>query len=836
MLELIFFPVRHHSPACAWHVARIIASRRPCAVLIEGPRDATPLIADLAGMQTCAPVAIYTTFIDKANALQRDKHDAANPARFAAYYPLADFSPELVAARAAVAAGIAVRFIDLTFPELILAEQHDPASPDAATKPNLRSLFDEYALRHSKLLQALCERTGARDIDDLWDHLFETDFTTVSDDEFIRRVETYCGLARADYTPDMLSVEGNTAREAAMASEIVAAQEEFAAQSAPILVVTGGFHTPGLRELLANSPKRKAPRKHGGDTQVFLLRYGFAQLDRLNGYASGMPSPEFYQRTWDSLAASTPEDTGANDRVAAQIIVELGRRARDKGYGISTADEIAALAQARALATYRGHSRLTREDMLDGIRPAFVKGAMDAEGALVMNLAREFLAGDRIGELPPGVAIAPLVADFRAQAVRHRLDLDTLNPREVSLDLMRDRSVSHRQLSRMFFRLAYLTVPFATHVAGPDYVNGRDLARVQEVWRYRWSPDTESALVTASVYGATLEEASAAKLQADRLAASQGARRADAAAGLLLHACRMGLHRFAPDLLAHTVGLIAEDSVFVSLVQTAEQLVLLHLSREPLEAHDLSGVLDAAVAAYRRACYLLPALAGVTEADAEGGVIDAMNALTQVALSLGQSGDATAAAEPLHQLRRTGLRALLDDVAANAAVSGAAAGGLFADGDVSSEELVRLVTGRMEFAIEALDGAATGGKPQPRSGPAFLRGLLRVNRSCVWQAPELLAELNRIVVGWPMDAFVRVLPDLRLAFADLTAREADMVARRVAALTGARVTPSLVIRDADERDLILGAQLDQRITELMAGDGLGDWLQSGATPSLREAP
>ena len=41
---VVFFPVRHHSPACARQVDRLIRAIRPDAVLIEGPRDATHLI------------------------------------------------------------------------------------------------------------------------------------------------------------------------------------------------------------------------------------------------------------------------------------------------------------------------------------------------------------------------------------------------------------------------------------------------------------------------------------------------------------------------------------------------------------------------------------------------------------------------------------------------------------------------------------------------------------------------------------------------------------------------------------------------------------------------
>src|SRR5262249_16889986 len=42
--ELSVFPVRHHSPACAFHLSRLIRERPPSLVLIEGPRCFDPLI------------------------------------------------------------------------------------------------------------------------------------------------------------------------------------------------------------------------------------------------------------------------------------------------------------------------------------------------------------------------------------------------------------------------------------------------------------------------------------------------------------------------------------------------------------------------------------------------------------------------------------------------------------------------------------------------------------------------------------------------------------------------------------------------------------------------
>ncbi len=859
--EIVFFPIRHHSPACAWRLARLIRERSPRAILIEGPRDATPLLPSLASEQTRAPVAIYTTFVDTTHLLHPFRPGPlgrANPARFAAYYPLADYSPELVAIRQGRATGASVRFIDLTFPEMVVNEHRhaesaarddgaplptDAASGDApsalaprtradddARGVRLRSLLDEQYLRQSAYLRALCERVGARDADDLWDHLYESDFQSVPTDEFIRRVETYCALSRADYTDETLAAEGHPAREAAMAQAIADAARDPANDDGVIFVVTGGFHTPALRERVealltddAPPPDSAAPLNNSrrgargakvvasgaaaepgadgapipGEARTLLMRYDFAQLDRLNGYASGMPSPGYYQRVWDDLTASDPQPPA---RVAAQVVVELGRQTRAHGPGLSPADEIAALDLTLRLAAFRGHPQPTREDMLDGVRSACVKGMADAEGALILGRVRTLLTGDRIGDLPPDVGVAPLVDDFRRTAAQLRIDLSTLQAREATLDLY--RSVSHRAISRFFYRLDYLGAGFARKRQGPDFVQGYELERIREVWEYRWGPGVEATLTEQSLYGATLEEACATLLQreqADVEDAGMG-RRSDVAATQLLRACRMGLQRYAPELLARTAALMAEDASLPSLVNTAEQLLLLRRSREPLEAHDLTGLDDVARAAYDRACYLLPTLGAVTDEDVDAA-LDGLNGLPQVALALGDD-------EPTHLLRREGMRALVESrEPGQPTIVGGAVGALYADGQLSEDGLVVLVAGRLDH-----------------NGPAFLRGLLRTNRACIWQSQALLATLNQTIGGWSDDAFLRLLPELRLAFADLTAREADQVARNVAALLGVSTAPSLTIADATPADLLVGARLDQRLRAALARDGLADFI------------
>lgn len=772
--RVLYFPVRHHSPACAWHVDRLIREVRPAAVLIEGPRDASPLIPLLVQEETRMPVAVYTTYVRRlADQL---------PVRSAAYYPLCDFSPELAAIKAGLAVGAAVRFIDLTFPEKVEAgvlDEKPAAAPPARRGP--QSLQEEGWLSHSRLLKAACARTGSRDPDDLWDHLYEVDYQSLSTADFIRNVLTYCALARHDYSPAELTAEGTLAREQAMAAAIA---EQT---SGRMLVVTGGFHTVALphTQPAMPGPLKIAPDDH----QLVLMRYSFEQLDRLNGYASGMPAPEFYQRMWE-------------EQSQAQILVEVARLCRKKNLGVSTADAIAAVAHAERLAVLRGHSRSSREDLLDGVRSVFIKGADDAEGVAVLAIARKHLAGDRVGNVPASAGQPPIVHDFRNTATQLKLKLDKLDDTEATLDLYRKRG--HRDISRLFHRLAFLEVPFATFVRGPDFVTGANLQRIQEVWKYHWSPQTESALIERSLYGSTIEEA-ASGLLLERFreaeVAGQG-RSAGAGTQLVIHACRMGLHKHTQDLLTRIGVLLADDGDFASLVLAMENLLVLQVSREPLEAHHLTGLPELATAAYRRACFVIPGLVSTPPED-EVRMLDALNALLQAVRTLGDAPE-------LLQLRSQALQALAGSAGGgSAALRGGAVGLLYADGQISESDIVRHLRGHLLSSRE--DGI---------DGPNFLRGLLKTARNVLWEVPECLACLQEVLRGWEENRFIKLLPLLRLALADLTPRETDQIAKRVATLLGAESLQAAYLPDVGAHEMLRAVEVNRLVRESLVADGL----------------
>jgi hypothetical protein len=770
---VVFLPIRHHSPACAHHVGQVVRQLRPASVLVEGPRDATPLIPLLLDPRTSCPVALYTVYVDRRG--------EGLPRRHGAYYPLSDFSPEMEALRAARMVGAEARFIDLTYPEMVQAEGEDRDTAELAEAP-ARSLQAEAYLRRSRFLHHACVRAGARDPDDLWDCLFEHDFRDKDPARFFREVLAWCALARRDHPEEQLVAEAHPAREAAMRHETEAALA--AAGGRPVVVVTGGFHTVALPTTTARRPP-PVTLSRPDDATVTLMRYGFVQLDRLNGYASGMPSPEFYQRLWEG------RDAGA-------LVIEVARALRERGPGPSTADAIAALAHVRGLAHFREHRLATREDVLDGIRSCFVKGADDVEGIAVLAQARKQLAGERIGQVPPDAGRPPLVLDFERQLAILRLSLEASREHETSLDLY--RSAAHRARSRLFHRLRLLGVPFARLLSGPDYVAGKDLERVRETWSYGWQPAVEAVLVEQSRYGATVEEAAASLVLERFAAAEQGDRRSDRAAQLLLEACRCGLHARAPDLLARTAALMSADPSFPSVARGVLELDLLRLSREPLEANHLVDLPEAVRRGWERAAALVSHLAATGDTD-ETDALDQLCAWSTLAPSLPDPDLAAAQ-------RRESLEVLLGAPAANPTLLGAAAGLLFDDGALAGAELGRRLAGLLH--------GATG---DPAAGARFLRGVLRAARAACWLEPSLLESVHATLRDLTDDTFVSSLPHLRLAFADLTPRECDRVAAAVAVLGGqARLDVRPV--SATEEDLLVALRADRLVRERLEADGL----------------
>jgi hypothetical protein len=96
---------------------------------------------------------------------------------------------------------------------------------------------------------------------------------------------------------------------------------------------------------------------------------------------------------------------------------------------------------------------------------------------------------------------------------------------------------------------------------------------------------------------------------------------------------------------------------------------------------------------------------------------------------------------------------------------------------------------------------------------------LRTARNVLWQVPEVIASIHELLRQWEEGHFVRQLPALRLAFADLTPRECDRVAKEVARHGGVEQLP-MIQSKFTSADMIHGAEINRRLMDALRQDGL----------------
>jgi hypothetical protein len=631
--RVVFVPVRHHSPAAAEAVRTLVRDVAPDAVLIEGPSDFNPRLAELA-LPHELPIAIYC------------HARASDGTRRGAYYPFCEYSPEWLALTTARERGIPARFIDLPF--------HATADDRRANR------YADTELRRSPYIDELCARLGVDDFDEAWDELFEVG--PLSPSEYLRRAHGLCLAIRA---MDEQVPPGDALREAFMAAQILSVMREFPGR---LVVVTGGYHSLALYDQVASgaaAPPDVAPPSD--DAGVALTPYSFERLDRLTGYESGMPGPGFYQRAW--------RDRARGGFAHESVIFEVARQLRARGQVLSAADLIGVETTARALATLRGHPQVWRRDIVDGLTAAVLKDELAHGGTHpLLDAIHEVLRGSARGKLAEGTSLPPLVVELRLRLEEH--DLVPSTTRELELDLERPLD---RASSVLLHRARLLGVAGLARADGTDFLARDDLSRVWERWRLGWSPDFDATAVEAARYGATLAEA-AANVLAERSAALE--RDCARAAALLLDAAMAALGAQAAALAERLETLIRADNDFGHVAAALRHILYLHrydrvlAAREPAERPlDLQPLV---IEAWRRGLWLLEAAGrAMTGADA---TIQGVALLVEC---LEACPEALSREDLLETLHRTAA-----DPAQMPVVRGAATGALWTLGAVPDEEVL----------------------------------------------------------------------------------------------------------------------------------------------------
>ena len=727
---VVFFPVRHHSPAGARFVQQIALELRPATILIEGPADFNPHMEQLY-LPHRLPIAIYSyaQFTDGT--------------RRGAFYPYCVYSPEWQALQMARTLNCAAQFIDLPWPEMA-----------ATAVSNHR--YGEAELHQSRYVKTLGETLGIEGLDHLWDQLFEID-PNLTLTTYLERCHRFCFHCRV---LDGCLSELDRQREAFMVQQI---RRAMATSPGQILVVTGGYHSYALYAQVFDQPfdepeppapwaqsegqalgpplgphcpsVDRSPSHHGAS----LTPFSYERLDALRGYDAGMPSPGFYDQVWQDRQAGQHQ---TYQRLLTPVVATL----RAQHQVISSADLIAVETMAQGLAALRGHAEVWRQDILDAITAALIKEALQTESphpflAAVQTVFR----GQTQGELATVTALPPLVTHIK-QVLREAHLYPQAQPSVIVLNLEEAQSVPKSQL---LHQLRVLSIAGYTLTSDPNGLTHPDLATVHEEWVIAWSPAFEANCIEAAVYGCCLPEAAAARLT--ELAAAI-APKADQAARLLLDAGLMGLLDSVPHLCQQLSRLIQRDSDFLTVTGGLRHLLWLYRYDQVLGTAGRPDLGQLVQTTFTRGLWLLDSVGRIQGQDQP--LLQGIKALLETV-------------QRCHGLTldRVGLidicTRISGDPSQTPLLRGATLGALWVLADTPPSQL-----------RDALQTVAQA----DRLGD-FLTGLFCLAREVVQRNPDLLTLIDHLILAFDQETFLEALPALHLAFTYFTPREKYEIAR-----------------------------------------------------------
>ncbi|MFH8785813.1 DUF5682 family protein [Streptomyces roseoverticillatus] len=479
--------IRHHGPGSARAVRAALEQCRPAAVLIEGPPEADAIVhlADEEGMRP--PVALLA-------------HAADDPGR-AAFWPLAEFSPEWVAIRWALAHGVPVRFIDLPATHTLALSDGGGArsgpEPDGSDGPRADAPADTdaaaapYAAPRLDPLAALAAAAGYDDPELWWEDAVEHRRGADGGDAlapFAALAEAMAELRTAFGDGDGPDGARDLVREACMRLKIRDARRRF---GDGIAVVCGAWHVPALtakrtvtadRQALKGLPKVK--------TELSWVPWTHRRLSRNSGYGAGIDAPGWYGHLFH-----------APDRPLERWLTKVARLLRDEDFPVSSAHVIEAVRLAGTLAALRGRPLAGLTETTDAVRAVMCDGS-DVPLALVRD---RLVVGNVLGEVPDTAPATPLQRDLARLQRSLRLKPEA-DARDWEFDLRKDNDAAR---SRLLHRLRLLGVDWGEPVRSRG-----GTGTFRESWRLTWEPELAVRVAEASAWGTTVLTAATARAEA----------------------------------------------------------------------------------------------------------------------------------------------------------------------------------------------------------------------------------------------------------------------------------------------------------------------------------
>lgn len=710
MITSVLVPlgVRHHGPGSARAVRAALEELQPDLVVVEGCPELDPLVAHVADPGLVPPVAALVY--------------AADDPRRASFYPFAAFSPEWVALRWAVARGVPVRFADLP-----AVHQLAPVAVEGAPE-------DARPASYPDVIGTLARTAGYDDPERWWEDAVELPDATGSVlDRFalLREAVTEVRDAHRSEHPDE-DVE-NARREAAMRRVVRAAFKEGHER---VAFVCGAFHAPALHlpdfpaaahdnRLLARLPRTKVA--------VTWVPWTHGRLQFTSGYGAGVGSPGWY----DHLFTWADRD---RDGVVPAWMVAVARALRTAGIDAPPASLVEATRLADELAVMRGRPSAGLAELQDAVLTVLCDGS-----AVPLQLVEEqVVVGQRLGEVPEHVPMAPVAADLARQQRAVRLK-PSASVTETVLDL---RTPNGRARSALLHRLRLLGVAWGTPIDA-----GRTTGTFKEAWRLQWDPGFAVALVDAGLRGTTVADAAARTVAEDAAVADLPA------LSDLVEACLLA---DLPAGLAAVVDALAERTTHQhDALALAESVGPLARTRRygDVRGADTTRVADLLGTVVVRASVGLRAACASLDDDAA--------ARARRAIETCDEGVTLLDDEALRRPWQEALGALAADEALHGSVVGRANRLLLDAGLVVPATAAERMARRLSPAAPAPAAAA------------WLDGFLAGDAAVLLHDDDLLRILDDWMAGTADAVFDDLLPLLRRTFARFSSAERRAVARGV---------------------------------------------------------
>ncbi|GAA3491449.1 vWA domain-containing protein [Streptomyces cremeus] len=544
--------VRHHAPSLAAALPALLDAAAPDVLLVELPAEFQPWLGWLAHEETRAPVALAAVPADG-----RGPADERGPA----FYPFADFSPELVALRWAARNGVPAVACDLPLADRAWA-RGGPEGPAPAAGPG----------EGAGLSAALRSRLTGRDGDDLWDRLVEAQ-APGSTPEAIRRAALLTGWALRHEAEAHGGVPGtDLAREACMRGHLAKALADGQRPAA----VVGAFHTPALLPAAegvfvpyatdapgAPDPSH-GPGPDGGPSAactVSLVPYAYPLLDSRSGYPAGIRDPE-----WQHTVLDAAGDPAALHEALIRTTVRLCAALREQGHPYGPADAREVVRVAGDLARLRALPAPGRGELLEAVQTVLGRGETYGTGRAVARALEQVLVGGRTGRPAPAAprgGLGPAVeAETAALSLPGPADAYERTPRDLRLDPARSALDRRREL--LLRRLTVCGIPYAqeqtvTGAAGTEGLTTR--------WQVRWTPATAAMLTAAGARGVTPAQAAEGLLRQRHAAerAEGGPTAAQVVRGLT-EAAQCGLPALADARLAELADVLPASATLPELL------------------------------------------------------------------------------------------------------------------------------------------------------------------------------------------------------------------------------------------------------------------------------